>query len=124
MAVTARKILVGVATALVGIMVLFAAYTWVTLNWSYSKGERAGYLQKFSQKGWLCKTWEGEMQMIPAPGVLPEKFLFSVRDDAVAVKLNSVMGKKISVTYEQHKGIPTNCFGESEYFVTAVKVNE
>jgi len=106
------------------IVVLFAGYVWVTLSWSYSKGERAGYLQKFSQKGWLCKTWEGEIQMIPAPGVLPEKFLFSVRDDTIAMKLNAAMGKKISVSYEQHKGIPTNCFGESEYFVTGLKAAE
>jgi len=102
-------------------MAFFAGYIQIALNWSYSKGERAGYLQKFSQKGWLCKTWEGEMQMIPAPGVLPEKFLFSVRDDAVAMQINAAMGKKISVSYEQHKGIPTTCFGESEYYITAVK---
>lgn len=111
-------------TTLLVIVVLFAGYVWVALNWSYSKGERAGYLQKFSQKGWLCKTWEGEMQMIPAPGVLPEKFLFSVREDAVATQLNNSMGKKISVSYEQHKGIPTTCFGESEYYVIGVRPSE
>ena len=124
MAITTRKIVLSVFMVLLVIVLLFAGYVWVALNWSYSKGERAGYLQKFSQKGWLCKTWEGEMQMIPAPGVLPEKFLFSVRDDAVAMQLNTAMGKKISVSYEQHKGIPTNCFGESEYFVTSVKPSE
>lgn len=124
MAISARKIILSVTMVLILILALSAGYVWVALSWSYSKGERAGYLQKFSQKGWLCKTWEGEMQMIPAPGVLPEKFLFSVRDDAVAMQLNAAMGKKISVSYEQHKGIPTNCFGESEYFVTGVKPSE
>jgi len=124
MAITTRKVVLSACMVLLVIVVLFAGYVWVTLSWSYSKGERAGYLQKFSQKGWLCKTWEGEIQMIPAPGVLPEKFLFSVRDDTIAMKLNAAMGKKISVSYEQHKGIPTNCFGESEYFVTGLKAAE
>lgn len=120
MAITSRKIILSACMALLVALALFAGYVWVALNWSYSRGERAGYIQKFSQKGWLCKTWEGEMQMIPAPGVLPEKFLFSVRDEAVAAKLNGAMGKKVSVSYEQHKGIPTTCFGESEYFVTGI----
>ena len=121
MALNSRKIILSASMVLLVVLALFAGYIQIALNWSYSKGERAGYLQKFSQKGWLCKTWEGEMQMIPAPGVLPEKFLFSVRDDAVAMQLNAAMGKKISVSYEQHKGIPTTCFGESEYYITAVK---
>lgn len=120
MAISTKKIILSACMVLLVALALFAGYVWVTLSWSYSKGERAGYIQKFSQKGWLCKTWEGEIQMIPAPGVLPEKFLFSVRDEAVAAKLNGAMGKKISVSYEQHKGIPTTCFGESEYFVTGI----
>jgi hypothetical protein len=96
-------------------------YTWVTLNWSYSKGDRAGYVQKFSQKGWLCKTWEGEIMMMAAPGTIPEKFFFSVRSDAIAVQINKTLGKRVSLTYEQHKGVPSSCFGETEYFVTDVK---
>ncbi|HEY3307769.1 MAG TPA: hypothetical protein VGJ93_04895 [Desulfuromonadaceae bacterium] len=99
----------------------FAIYTWGTLTWSYSNGERTGYVQKFSKKGWLCKTWEGELTMLTAPGTVPEKFIFSVRDDAVAKQLNTIMGKRVALTYEQHKGVPTNCFGETEYFVTSVK---
>lgn len=101
-----------------------AGYAWVTLNWSFSEGERAGYIQKFSHKGWVCKTWEGELQMIPVPGAIPDKFLFSVRDDAIARKINNSMGKKVTLHYEQHKGVPTNCFGETEYFVTEIKVLE
>jgi hypothetical protein len=100
----------------------FAAYTWVALNWSFSSGERAGYVQKFSHKGWICKTWEGELQMIPVPGSIPEKFLFSVRDEATAQKINNAMGKKVSLHFEQHKGVPTNCFAETEYFVSDIKI--
>ncbi|WP_243374737.1 hypothetical protein [Geotalea sp. SG265] len=111
----------GILLLLIG---CFFVYTWFALTWSYSNGERAGYVQKFSRKGWLCKTWEGELSMVPVPGAVPEKFLFSVRDDAVAQKITGSMGKRVSLLYEQHKGIPTSCFGESEYFVTNIKTTE
>ena len=100
---------------------LFAGYVMIVLNVSYSKGERVGYVQKFSEKGWLCKTWEGELQMLPVPGAMPEKFLFSVRDKSLIAKINTTMGKKLALSYEQHKGVPTNCFGESEYYAVAAK---
>lgn len=104
------------------ILVGFAAYVWIALHWNYSEGERAGFMQKLSHKGWLCKTWEGELSLVALPGVAPEKFNFSVRDDTIAQQINAVVGQRISLTYEQHKGLPTSCFGETEYFVTAVKV--
>jgi GNAT superfamily N-acetyltransferase len=105
-------------------ILLFALYTWSALNWSYSEGERAGYVQKFSHKGWICKTWEGELAMVSMPGTMPEKFFFSVRDDVIAQHINASLGKRVAIRYEQHKGVPTRCFGETEYFVTAVKVVE
>ena len=120
-----RKKAVRIAVLLiVTAAALGTGYVMIALNWSYSKGERIGYIQKFSEKGWLCKTWEGELQMLPVPGALPEKFLFSVRDKAVIGRLNSSMGKKVSLSYEQHKGIPTTCFGESEYFAVDAKALE
>ena len=120
-----RKKAVKIAAVLIVTTVaLFAGYVMIVLNWSYSKGERVGYVQKFSEKGWLCKTWEGELQMLPVPGAIPEKFLFSVRDKAVIDKINLSMGKKVSVSYEQHIGIPTDCFGESEYYAVDAKALE
>jgi len=120
-----RKMALKTALLLiVAVVVVCTGYMMFVLNWSYAKGERIGYVQKFSEKGWLCKTWEGELQMLPVPGALPEKFLFSVRDDAVISKINSSMGKKVSLFYEQHKGIPTNCFGESEYFAVDARTLE
>ncbi len=101
-------------------ILLLAGYLWLALHWSYSKGERAGYLQKLSNKGWLCKTWEGELSLISLPGAMPEKFLFTVRDDAVAKRINQLAGQRVSLVYEQHKGLPTSCFGDTEYFVTDV----
>ena len=100
----------------------FALYTWSALTYTYSRGERAGYVQKFSKKGWLCKTWEGELAMVSMPGTMSEKFLFTVRDDKVADYINNSLGKRVALSYQQHVGIPTSCFGETEYFVTAVKV--
>jgi hypothetical protein len=115
---TVVKVVVAVVVIVVGGLVL---YTWAALSWSFSKGERAGYVQKFSKKGWLCKTWEGELQMVPVPGATPEKFDFSVRDDAIAAKLNGSVGRRVTLEYEQHKGVPTSCFGETQYYIVGVK---
>jgi len=103
---------------------LFAGYTWISLTWSYAKGERAGYVQKFSRKGWVCKTWEGELAMVAVPGSMPEKFYFSVREDAVAAQINQSLGRRMVLHYDQHVGVPTRCFGETEYFVKSVKAIE
>lgn len=103
-------------------VLLFVAYTWVVLHWSFSAGERAGYVQKLSKKGWLCKTWEGEMALVSMPGTVAEKFAFTVREEAVARRINDSIGARVALTYEQHLGIPSTCFGETQYFVTAVKV--
>jgi hypothetical protein len=99
----------------------FALYVWVALSYSYSAGERAGFVQKFSKKGWICKTWEGELAMVNLPGAMPQIFQFSVRDDAVADRINQTLGKQVALTYEQHVGVPTSCFGETQYFVTDVR---
>lgn len=102
----------------------FALYVWAALSFNFSEGERAGYVQKFSKKGWVCKTWEGELAMVSLPGTLAETFRFSVRDDKVAEVINASVGRRVALSYEQHKGLPTDCFGETEYFVTGAKVVE
>jgi hypothetical protein len=119
-----RKAKLIIAAAIVAPLLLFVLYTWSALSWSYSSGERAGYVQKFSRKGWLCKTWEGELAMVAVPGSMPEKFYFTVRNDSVAGLINQSLGKRVALHYEQHKGVPTSCFGETEYFVNDVKVVE
>ncbi len=98
-----------------------AAYVWLALSWSFAEGERAGYVQKFSRKGWICKTWEGELAMANLPGAMPEVWHFTVRDTMVAVRINDSIGKRVSLHYEQHRGLPTTCFGDTDYFVVAVK---
>jgi len=102
--------------------VIFGAWSWITLSYSYSKGERAGYVQKISKKGWLCKTWEGELAMANLPGTMPEIFSFSVRSDSVAHILEKDAGKKVSISYEQHRGVPTRCFAETQYYITNVRL--
>lgn len=98
-------------------IVLFALYTWASLNWVYSTGERAGYVQKFSEKGYICKTYEGELVLVSMPGTQAEKFLFTVKDKALVEKINNSLGKRVRLTYEEHKGIPGSCFGETPYYV-------
>jgi hypothetical protein len=99
----------------------FALWTLFTLTWSYSAGERAGYVQKLSKKGWVCKTWEGEMAMVTMPGTVAEKFYFTVRDDDVASKINQTVGRRVVLAYEEHKWIPISCFGDTGYFITGVR---
>jgi hypothetical protein len=102
--------------------ILFAAYTWLALTWSYSDGQRAGFVQKFSRKGWICKTWEGELVLPTLPGVVSEKFEFTVRDEAVAAQLSANLGKRMVLSYSQHKGVPGSCFGDTEYFIDKLTV--
>ena len=105
-------------------LVLIAVYIWLSLTWTYSSGERAGYVQKFSKKGWICKTWEGELAMVALPGAMSEKFFFTVRNDSVAALINQSLGKRVAISYHQHVGVPTTCFGETGYWVNNVKVVE
>ena len=100
--------------------VVFALWTWVALGYTYAVGDRAGYIQKISKKGWLCKTWEGELAMANLPVTMPQIFAFTVRNDSIAQVIEQNAGKQVSLTYEQHRGVPTSCFGETEYFVTSV----
>jgi hypothetical protein len=114
-----RRVIVFAGLAVV---LLAALYVLVVANWSYSSGERAGWVQKFSNKGWVCKTWEGEMAMVSLPGTTPEKFYFTVWDDSVAEQISKAMGKRVSLRYDEKVGIPTSCFGETRYYVIGVSV--
>jgi len=111
------KILHFLTAALVVLALLAVAWVWITLHWSYADGERAGYVQKLSSKGWLCKTWEGEIAMVTMPGAIPDKFEFTVRNEAIAQKINALSGKRVVLSYRQHKFVPSTCFGETEYFI-------
>jgi len=92
------------------------------LSWSYSEGTRAGYLQKFSHKGWICKTWEGELALTTVPGVAPVLWPFTVRNPAAARQLNLVLGRRVLVFYREHRGIPSRCFGDTNYFVDSARI--
>jgi hypothetical protein len=117
-----RKALIAILGLVVLIALIFSAYTWIALSWSYSTGERAGLMQKISRKGWLCKTWEGELLLTSMPGAIPEKFEFTVRDDELANQLVEHTGQRLVLTYAQHKGVPSSCFGDTEYFVEKMTV--
>ena len=106
--------------AIVTLLALAALWMVIAWNWNFSEGERAGWVQKFSKKGWVCKTWEGEIALVSMPGAIPEKFEFTVLDDAVAEKINRYMGQRVALTYAQKVGLPTSCFGDTRYYVSAV----
>jgi hypothetical protein len=115
-----NKLLIALLVLLLIPAIIIALWIWVALGYTYSAGDRAGYVQKISKKGWICKTWEGELAMANLPGTMPQIFAFTVRSDSIAELLGKNAGKQVSVWYEQHRGIPTSCFGETEYFVTKV----
>lgn len=114
--------IVRLLAALVVLALLVTAYFWLALKWSYSSGERAGWVQKFSNKGWVCKTWEGELALVSLPGSAVEKFAFTVHDDEVAKAVTAATGKRVTLHYEEKVGLPTSCFGETRHFVTGVTI--
>ena len=121
MKIRPRWIALSVLLVVVLPVLAIAAWVWITLHYTYSNGERTGYVQKISKKGWVCKTWEGELAMTPVPGSAPQIFQFTVPDDAVAETITKTSGRQVSLMYVQHKGVPSTCFGESDYFITAVR---
>jgi hypothetical protein len=112
-----------VAIIVLLLVVLVAGlWTWFTLSWAYSEGERAGVLQKFSKKGWLCKTYEGELALYVVGGVAPQIWHFSTRDDKVAAELYKAVGQQVRLHYTEHRGVPTNCFAETPYFAESFTI--
>jgi hypothetical protein len=117
-----KKLILGGSALVLLTIVGMALYTFVTLSWSYSDGDRSGILQKFSRKGWICKTYEGELALSFTPGLAPVIWTFSVRDEAVATKVKEAEGKRVVLHYREHRGVPTECFGETQYFVDEVRL--
>jgi hypothetical protein len=115
-----RKVLIVLIVLVLIPVVIISLWIWVALGYTYASGERAGYVQKISKKGWICKTWEGELAMANLPGTMPQIFSFTVRNDSIAKVIEQNAGKQVSLTYDQHRGVPTSCFGDTEYFVIGV----
>jgi hypothetical protein len=107
-----------------------AFWTWLTLSWAYAEGERAGVLQKFVRRGWLCKTQEGEIALYYGggqylgPGTTAQLWDFSVRDQSVAAQLTAAVGHRVQLHYTEHPGIPTACFADTRYFVDRVTITD
>jgi hypothetical protein len=116
-----HKLVSILSVIVVAPVVAMTIWTSVSLSYSYASGERAGYLQKVSKRGWLCKTWEGELQLVAVPGSTPERFSFTTRSDSIAAALNKYNGQRVVLNYDQHKGVPGTCFGDTEYYVTGVR---
>ena len=110
--------------SLIGALILIGLYTMFMLWWSYSEGERAGVLQKFSKRGWICKTYEGELAQYIVGGVAPQIWSFSVRDPVVAEQLHKAVGQQVRIHYQEHRGLPTTCFGETDYFADRFEITD
>ena len=121
---TGRAVRKAVVWLLIVGIVGCAIWIFAALNFVYSRGERAGYVQKLSRKGWIIKTWEGELAMVNLPGTQPEIFHFTVRDDDAVKQVQSGLGQRVILTYEEHKGLPGTLFGETSYFVVGAKSAE
>ncbi len=120
-----RKVAIRVVVALVVLGVVGPLlYTLGALNYAYSNGERIGFVQKLSSRGWICKTSEGELSMVNMPGQPAEKFTFTVRDDKLVKQIDELAGHKVALTYAEHRGVPLSCFGDTQYFIVGVRKAE
>jgi hypothetical protein len=117
-----RPLLTILALLIVLPFTAFTVWTAIALNYSYSSDRRAGILQKISKRGWVCKTWEGELQLNAQPGAVPERFAFTVRGDSMAAELNRLAGQHVVLDYQQHVGVPGSCFGDTQYYITGAKL--
>ena len=111
-----------VAAVLLAPLVVLAIWTFSALGYAYSRGTRTGYVQKLSRKGWICKTWEGELAQVSLPGAMPQQWSFSVRNDSIARVITETEGSHVTLTYDERRGLPSSCFGDTHYFVTGVRV--
>jgi len=116
-----KWLIIGSVAVVIAPGLIFAAWSAITLSYTYSTGYRAGYVQKISKKGWICPTWEGELQMVNLPGAAPERWSFSVRDGIVAAAVQSSIGHRVALEYEEHRGVPSTCFGDTAYFIIGVR---
>ncbi len=109
------------------LFIIAGAYVYWKYSFTYSEGFRAGELQKFSHKGTIFKTYEGEMvlssiQSAKSVAIASEKFLFSVTDKRIAAKLDSLQGNFVTVHYTEKNGtLPWR--GESKYLVDSVRLS-
>jgi hypothetical protein len=112
----------GVPLVLVAIAAA-GLWVWGTLGFVYSSGERTGYVKGFAQRGWLCKTWEGELTVPRRPALADTTFKFTVRDDSVARALQlAVPGRLVTLSFDEHRGVPSSCFGETENYVRGFRI--
>lgn len=115
-----RRWPVVLAAVIVIPILLSIIYTGFVLTWAYSDGERSGQLYKFSRKGWLCKTWEGELNITPTAAA-PTIWHFTVRDEAIVPEITAMIGKQVVLHYGEHRGVPTRCFGDTNFFVYGIR---
>jgi hypothetical protein len=123
-----KKIKKYLYLALTFIILIIGIWIYWSYFFTYSDGYRAGLLQKFSRKGNIFKTYEGEMILSSVQSnnnvaLASEKFIFSVSDKNIALQLDSLQGKNIVVHYtEKNNTLPWR--GETKYIVSSAKLSD
>ncbi len=119
---TGRKVLL----IILAVLILATAIAFLVFNFTYSEGSRAGVVIKFSKRGYVMKTYEGELNMggmgnIPNTAQMNMIWNFSVKDKTVADKLMELEGRKVSLHYKEIiQNMPWQ--GDTKYFVDGVEV--
>lgn len=118
----------AVAVAIITLLLLLGIWGWWRYYYTYSIGYRYGLLQKFSKRGNLFKTYEGELVLSSVRGnanvpIASEKFYFSVADEAVASQLMGKEGHTVTLHYKQKKAAIA-WRGDTEYIVDSIVVEQ
>lgn len=110
---------------LFSLLAVAAALSLQSCSENYSNGKRVGFITKFSQKGLVYKSWEGELNMTQTGMNTSNAFEFSIDNDnepaGLVARLDSALqyGYKVEVTYHEVSGYNWfNNRGHTDHFVT------
>ncbi|MBO0937163.1 hypothetical protein J2I47_11450 [Fibrella sp. HMF5335] len=113
-------------TYLLVFALLVLGVLYLLTGWSFSDGERAGTVSKFSRRGYLFKTYEGVLNVGGFSGetgsLTPQFFDFSVKDESTAQKITEAVrtGQRVTLHYEEKiLRLPWN--GDTKYYITNVE---
>jgi len=127
-AVVKKKMRKYLNIALAVIILIIGIYVYFSYFFIYSDGTRTGVLQKFSRKGTIFKTYEGELILSSVKStnevaLASDRFIFSVSDNDVAKQIEQLQGENVDLHYKQtRKTFPWR--GETVFIVTSAKLHK
>lgn len=92
---------------------------------TYSEGSRSGYIKKFSKNGYIIKTYEGDLVQQINGVLTADSFHFTVKDDKIVQDITRALNnnERVEVKYKQQLYLFQALHGDTQYFVTEVKLN-